>query len=504
VSRTKISIKGISMPSGSTSEPVDVLLDDQWVWSFSPTRDATTSRGWKGRMVSWPPVLVPHLRGRSQVSLVCHTSRNVLFDEEVVFTDTADRVTVLDAKGHPLGVDKGGRLQRRFDDTDQSVRTLIVETVDQILTDLREAAGLDAFLAFGCLLGAVRSGKMIGHDADADVAYLSKHTHPLDIIRENRAAARRMRDLGYRLVRMSAADFKIWVPLPDGRRCGVDVFGGYFFQDEFFLLPTVHGTLGRSSLLPTSTVTLEGRELAAPAKPEDLLAVTYGPDWRTPDPAFKFEHPQWLSRHMDGYWRGSRNGLRTWTDFYRSDLAAQVPKGPSPAARWANDLVGDGEQIIDLGAGTGRDALWFAKQGHPVIALDFSKVARKRIRSRAVRAGADVKVRHINFRDAASVLLEGARLAHDPRPRHVYSRMLLEEIGAPGRNQVHRFARMVTRRGGLTLLEFRVRRRTNPQVVIEEIIALGGTIESHEQGVDLAPLGDQNPQMCRLVVRWQR
>ena len=43
---------------------------------------------------------------------------------------------------------------------------------------------------YGCLLGAVRDGHMIGHDSDADVAYLCEYTHPFDIIRECTAAIR--------------------------------------------------------------------------------------------------------------------------------------------------------------------------------------------------------------------------------------------------------------------------------------------------------------------------
>ena len=299
-----VSAAGVRLSAPVVSEPVDVRFDDAWLWSFNPARDAEPGEG--RTEVRWPKILRPYLRGRSRVVLVGHTSDTVLFDAEVAFSDADERVQVVDEHGHPLSVDKGGRLQRRFGDTDQSMRYLIVEAVEKILTDLREESGLDAFLAFGCLLGAVRTGKMIGHDADADVAYLSKHSHPLDIIRENRAAARTMRRLGYSVVPMSGADFKIWVPLPDGRRCGVDVFGGYFLDDHFYLLPSVQGHIDRSSLLPTSTVVLEGRELVAPGRPEDLLALTYGPHWRTPDPSFKFEHPTWVTRHMNGYCRGAR------------------------------------------------------------------------------------------------------------------------------------------------------------------------------------------------------
>jgi SAM-dependent methyltransferase len=502
VGHVAVSRRGVKLPREATTEPVDVQFDDHWVWSFNPVRDATA--GLTGPEVIWPQVLIPHLEGRSHVVLVTHTSKSVLFDDDVAFSRAERRVSVVDGDGNPLAVDKSGRLQRKFDDTDDDVRGFIVETVEKILHDLRETAGLDAFLAFGCLLGAVRNGKMIGHDADADLAYLSKHTHPLDIIRENRAAVATMRKLGYQLVQMSAADFKIWVPLPDGRRCGVDVFGGYYLNGVFHLLPSVRGTLDGSSLLPTSKISLEGRELDGPAKPEDLLEVTYGSSWRVPDPAFKYEHPRSLSRHMDGYWRGARNQLRAWGTFYTGPKAKRVPARPSLFARWVNEYVDDDFDIVDVGSGTGRDAVWFARQGHHVVALDYIHQARKRIRRLAARKRVDVEVRALNLYDARSTLLTGARLAHDPKPRHVYARMLLDGISPAGRSEFYRFADMVTRRGGLTLVEFKAHGRTSPKTVLQEIAERGGTVEHQQVGHGLAPYGKRNPVMCRLVVRWNR
>src|SRR6185503_10409224 len=98
----------------------------------------------------------------------------------------------------------------------------------------------------------VRSGHMIGHDSDADLSYLSAYTHPFDIIRENQRAAARMKELGWHLVRMSEADFKVWVDLADGRRCGIDVFGGFHVDGVFHMMPNVRGELDRSSLVPVS------------------------------------------------------------------------------------------------------------------------------------------------------------------------------------------------------------------------------------------------------------
>ncbi len=41
------------------------------------------------------------------------------------------------------------------------------------------------YLCYGALLGAMRTGRMIGHDSDVDLCYYSHQTTPVDIIRES-------------------------------------------------------------------------------------------------------------------------------------------------------------------------------------------------------------------------------------------------------------------------------------------------------------------------------
>ena len=132
--------------------------------------------------------------------------------------------------------------------------------------------------------------------------------------------------------------------------------------------------------------------------------------------------------------------------------------------------------------------------------------------------GGAVTVRWFNLEDLRSVLLTGARFAQRPGTRQVYARGLLDTVGQSGRDNFWRFASMVQRRGGETFLEFRTPRsrkdkkhfgahqRTyvDPDVVAREVAAYGGTVVHRETGRDLAPLGDENPHICRMVVRWNR
>ena len=75
---------------------------------------------------------------------------------------------------------------------------------------------------------------------------------------------------------------------------------------------------------------------------------------------------------------------------------------------------------------------------------------------------------------------------------------------------------MIQRRGGLTYLEFRTwqgtlrarafpfhyRTMLHPSRVVAEIERYGGTVLHREEGVGLARFENENPRICRLVVRW--
>ncbi|KAA1251816.1 class I SAM-dependent methyltransferase [Mycobacterium simiae] len=70
-----------------------------------------------------------------------------------------------------------------------------------------------------------------------------------------------------------------------------------------------------------------------------------------------------------------------WQDTYRAhpDIYGSAPSAPAVYA--ANLFKAAGaKRILELAAGHGRDALFFARQGFTVLAIDFSDVAIERIR----------------------------------------------------------------------------------------------------------------------------
>jgi SAM-dependent methyltransferase len=518
---THVDGRGIHLPRPNDvadDVPLDVRFGDHRIWSFTIGHDGRQAAG--SVLVPWPAPIRAELDGVARVTVVPHAGGEPLFAADVRFGTSTAALALVDDAGNPLSLDKGGRLQRTFDRMDDGARRELVEASHQVLVDLVEKCGLDAYLAYGCLLGAVRDGKMIGHDSDADLAWLSRYTHPFDIIRESRAAEQAMRDLGWTVVRMSAANFKVWVPLPNGKRAGIDVFGSFHIGQHFHVTGSLRGRLSRDAIVPFTTVTLEGIEFPAPRDLEAFLAFTYGPGWKVPDPAFHFEHPPENTRMMSQWWRGTRTRLHHWQGFYTSAAVKKVPREPSLFSTWAAERMAPGSRVVELGAGTGRDAYWFADHGFEVLASDYcgAAVQMGRAGNLARRRASEPPVRFkpINLESDFNYLTRGARLAHEPGEKHVYARLLIDAITAEARPNLWRFCSMVGRSGGHTFLEFRTaagrdeptyfgqhpRTWAEPADVVAEIEAAGGTVVDRADGRDLAPLGEENPVVCRLEVGW--
>jgi ubiquinone/menaquinone biosynthesis C-methylase UbiE len=71
----------------------------------------------------------------------------------------------------------------------------------------------------------------------------------------------------------------------------------------------------------------------------------------------------------------------------------------SQYAQEKEKLFSRGSLVVDLGSGSGSDAMYFAKNGHSVILLDISAFALQKAKERAVREGLADKIatRQIDF-----------------------------------------------------------------------------------------------------------
>lgn len=507
---------------------LDVCLDGRRVWSFWVFRDGSPDPEAGCHTIAWPAALGRHLDGTTEVSVLAHVAGTELFCEELRFGSGEGRVAVVDADGKPLGIDKSGRLAQTFDTRSAEHVAPLLDAVEEVLAALGRA-GVEAFPAYGTLLGAVREGRLIGHDSDADLGYVSRHVHPVDVVRESFRLQRALTDEGYAISRYSGAAFKVDVRESDGSVRGLDVFGGFLLDDHLCLMGEIRTPFRREWIFPLGTTTLEGRTLPAPADTDRFLTATYGPSWRVPDPAYQFETPETTHRRLNGWFRGTRVYRAEWDRTWSGPRLGPPDTTPSDFARWVWDRESArGEiptHVTDVGCGRGVDAFWYAGQGAQAVGLDFVPRAARYLADRAEAEGVPADYRFFNLLELRSVLGEGARAARLPGRRVVTARHVADATDGLGRQRLWRFADMATRGGGDLYLEVLVRRGAGEgrrrdhlrqlalDLVVAEVEARGGRVVHREVLSD--PAGDGSPQagpdassrvrrIGRMVVTWER
>lgn len=494
---------------------LDVVFDGRRIWSFWLQRDGEP-RG-DAYVVRWPSALRRFLNGVTRLQIVEHVSARVLFDEEIRLGEGTQRIAVVNDRGLPLGIDKSLRLAQTFETRSAEQVAPLLDSIEEVLGALKKA-GVDAFPVYGTLLGAVRGGKLIGHDSDADLGYVSEHTYPVDVVLESFRLQRALADMGYRISRYSGAAFKVDVVEADGSVRGLDVFGGFLGWGMLHLMGEIRTPFKREWIFPLGTTTLEGRVLPAPANPDEFLKATYGPDWRVPDPAYKFGTPLSTHRRLNGWFRGTRVKRDNWERTY-SRLRDEPPSvTPSPFATWVRRQEGGApESIVDIGCGLGRDDLWFARQGARVLGLDYLPKATAPVARVAATEQVDLEFRGMNLCELRSVLAESARVARLPGRKVVTARNIAEATDRVGRAHLWRACEMMLRGGGRLYLEFMLDRgqddpfasrnhlhRLSMRTVVEELEGRGATIVLRRSRREQSPDSTVGHRIGRLVVEWQR
>lgn len=509
----------IRLPKGLSDDVTyDILLNGQLVWAIRPGRDARERR--RGPVVAWPKALRRHLRaGHARVTLREHTTGTVIAAADHDFGGDGSReISVTDKTGNPLVMDKWNRLSRQLAGEDSAALTELIDRTLDLLADIEKATGLPAFICYGTLLGAVRNGRLIGHDNDLDVAYASAVDHPADVTAEGFRVERALRAAGWRVRRGSGVRLNVRIPLGDGTARFVDVFTACWIEDILYIPSDTGVRLPRETILPLGTVELMGRQVPAPAQPEVLLAATYGENWRVPDPSFKYESPESLHRHFAGWFGGLATGRKTWDQFAKTS-AKKVPDAPTRFARWVARNYPTTRPLVDLGCGTGRDTVWFAnKHARPVHGVDYSgpMLRHANQRLKAVGKPLSVELTTANLCDERVALSLGAALCRTEEPVDLYGRFLLHCLRPMPRENIFRLASMSLRRGGYLFLEFRTtadrdlphvftdvkRWYLDPDEIQERIESHGGRVVYRTEGTGLAPFRREDPHVCRIVAAW--
>jgi SAM-dependent methyltransferase len=442
-------------------------------------------------------------------------SDRILGATDASFGSGKGRVSMVDELGRAVALTKHGRFNRPFESTDRSVIEGYLDQVDDALEILREDCGVPAFISFGTLLGAVRTGKLIGHDVDVDLGYLSAYEYPVDVIRESMRVERVFRSKGWKVIRQNGGFFALCPPQADGGSRNLDVFSCFIVNGMLHQVHDVRTKADRSAVLPLQEIEFEGRLMPAPAKPRVFLRAAYGRSWRVPDPSFQYHTPRPTKRRVNGWLGGLRARRDKWVAFHNLlDERPDSRRQPSDFAGWVADRETPSD-LVDLGCGAGGDAAYFALQGYRVTAIDFAPAALHRARRLARTRGAAVDFRTVNLYSVRESLAQGALLAARPGRTVVYARQLLEDLRPIGRDNFWRMARALARHGGRLYLEFQTggdlasldadgppgQYFLDPDVVVAEALDKGATIV-HREDVGAQRGRTDRTRATRLILEW--
>lgn len=512
---TVVRVDDVGILAAARSEAIlDVLIDGRRIFSFWLHRDGVRADAPHTHLFAWPTTLVPLLVGTARITVRVHASGEDAFDDEVTLRGSTDRIRIETPEGIPLALDKSMRRVQTFDTRSSEHVAPLMRAVDDLLRVLHDL-DVDAFIAYGTLLGAVRDGKLIGHDSDADLGYVSRHEHPVDVMRESFRLQREIAQRGYPVTRYSGAAFKVDVRESDGSVRGLDVFGGFMLDGQLHLMGEIRTPFQRDWITPLGTATLEGFELAVPADTDRFLTATYGASWRVPDPAFHFPTPESTHRRFNGWFRGTRDGRNVWDRYYSG--RRKLPSAETDTAAWVAASEPDLQHVVDLGCGYGGDVRWFAGNGVRATGLDFVRGAYAEMAALVADEGLPADFLFFNPLELRSGLSTAALVARGDLPRTLMSRHMIDSMHATGRANLWRTADLMTRTGGKLYLQFLAAdggdgyansvkaRPIQPDVVAAEIAASGGTVHQRDVYERPAKKGAASAsKICRMVVSWDR
>ncbi|WP_461187630.1 class I SAM-dependent methyltransferase [Arthrobacter sp. Z4-13] len=450
--KVSLTLAGPPIPADST---LSILLGDRPIWNIRTGEAARPGPG--VCVIDWPPALAGRLSGWARLRVMqdgtplCPTA-TVAFDDSPHEFSLAEPGT-----GMPQIINKWGRIARNFEGRRAY---LIDEALDEAckLVEWMRGRGQELFVTGGTLLGPVRDGRVMPGDDDVDLAYLSPHQNPSDIALEGFELERALHAEGYETVRHSAGHLQLLFPGADGTdRFYLDIFT-YFNVGGWF-----HGTFHarehseKVTIFPLRTLAINGRELPAPAEPEQMLAAIYGLGWHTPDPAFRFVTPPPARRRYDTWLGGLDWDRENWEDHHRALLRGESGQaaGHTPSA-WAEELARElppGSRILELGCGLGADARHFSEQGHYVVAVDYSRPAIENLRGQQAGAGS-VEFRRVNLNSLRETAPLARLVNHGAGPLHVYARLLLNALDWQGRENTLGLIRQLLRIQGRAATAF--------------------------------------------------
>ena len=168
--------------------------------------------------------------------------------------------------------------------------------LDQVESELNAFMGklllldVQPFLNSGTLLGYFRDGRPIPHDDDFDLGILLPGKTLNEIFHNWRGFRRALNE------QFNVIDKGSFVSIKLSNEVQVDLFAAWALDDDLYVHPYCWADVKQKSLAPLRPLSIRGRDFLVPADPDAILSVNYGPNWRVPDPFWRFDYAKCKKR----------------------------------------------------------------------------------------------------------------------------------------------------------------------------------------------------------------
>lgn len=346
-----------------------------------------------------------------------------------------------------------GRLQLSKQ-LDQAWQSDVLEFYSGLRSCIKDALGLDLFVMYGSLLGAVREGGFIGHDDDFDAAVVVEATTGPEAIEQLKKLAFALIDAGYDVEGRRTA---VHVHHRDNPKLRIDIFHLYF--DAAGILQFAFGIAGDTDIRKESwqglnEISFGPGQVLVPVNGEAMAETIYGAGWRTPNPGFNWDVDR-TKRARDAIVPLDDVEEIYWANFYAK---VEYTSG-STFQEWVNSREGMTDHVVDIGCGDGRDSYAFGQAGRHVTGLDRSHIGVRHADKKAHDMGMYPRVQFqacdVGEADPLRAVLTGAIERAGDSAITFYARFFLHSIPEDVQETLMTTVASVARPGDRFAAEFR-------------------------------------------------
>jgi len=410
-----------------------------------------------------------------------------------------------------------------FDSRSKEYKTSLVKAIKKLDLIYKSEFGIQLFLTYGTLLGAVRENNFIGHDFDVDLSYISRYEEGYEIAEESSKILNAIINDDIEDVKFSKghfAQYKVIVKV-DSFKFTIEIFTSFFKANKFFQYFWIGGDFEKRNVWPLSQMVFKDETFFVPNNKEAFLERIYGVNWKVPNPNFSYDMSAVNFKLFKEILPIANREY--WNKYYSRKIYKDVwTINPSSFCKLVSKDINVNSRVLEIGCGNGRDSYYFAEISEFVKGVDYSKSAIDFCSETAKHRGLTIDFNTLNLYNQGDV--EEFCKQNENGFDIVYARFLVHAISLAGeKTLLNIFEKCLTEKG-IVRLEFRTigdkrinegesissneksdghyRRFINPEK-FRDRIELSNKMKVFESIVsdEFAVFGDEKPEVCRMIIK---